>query len=165
MDLLEISRDKVVLTVNNRHRGLIDPSLTRMAAVHWFDEQHIVFVDAAVKRRELDESKNEVRLQQVSTNVVLDLTPDLPAGSIDRDMKMPQILKVVADSFGELVTCHPDEKPSRLYSGAWDGKTLSFKSSGGSAVAVCGSFSPGQKTCNLVWVFNLERYRSWFIGE
>jgi len=32
-------------------------------------------------------------------------------------------------------------------------------------IGVCGSFSSEKDSANLVWAFNLERYREWFVGS
>ena len=165
MDLLEINRAMVVTTVNERHRGLLDPGLTRISAVHWFSDTQIVFADTVITNRDIENSKNRVRIREVTAHIVLDLQPDLPGGSIDREMRMEEILDVIAASFGEPVTCHPEHEPATLYSGPWDSKTISVKVDGEATIGVCGSFSQEDASCNLVWAFNLERYREWFVGS
>jgi len=164
MDLLEINRDMVVTTVNDRHRGLVDPGLTRIAAVHWFSDAQIVFADTVVTKRDIDKASNRVYFREVTAHIVLDLRPELPAGSINRAMRMEEILEIIAASFGQPVTCHPQKEPVTLYSGPWDGKTINVKVNRGVTIAVCGSFSPDNDSANLVWAFNLERYRDWFVG-
>lgn len=164
MDLLEIDRDMVVTTINERHSGLVDPGLTRIAAVHWFSDTQIIFADTVVTNREIDKANNRVYFREVTAHVVLDLHPELPTGSIKREMRMEEILEVVAASFGQPVTCHPRNTPATLYSGPWDGKTIDVKVEGEATIGVCGSFLPEKDSCNLVWAFNLERYRKWFVG-
>lgn len=164
MNLLEINRDMVVTTINDRHRGLVAPGLTRIAAVHWFSDTQIVFADTVVTNREINKADNRVRFRKVKAHVVLDIRPDLPAGNINREMRMEEILELIAASFGQPVTCHPQHKPSTLYSGPWDGQTINVKIQGKATIGVCGSFSPEKHSCNLVWALNLERYRNWFVG-
>ena len=71
MDLLEINRDMVVTTINERHSGLGDPDLTRIAAVHWFSDTQIIFADTIVTNREIDKANNRVYFREVTANVVL----------------------------------------------------------------------------------------------
>jgi hypothetical protein len=127
MDLLEINRDMVVTTINDRHRGLVDPGLTRIAAVHWFSETQIVFADTVVTSRDIDKASNQVHFREVTAHVVLDLRPELPAGRIEPGMRMEEILEVLAASFGQPVTCHAQDERATLYSGRWDGKTIDVK--------------------------------------
>ncbi len=101
MDLLEIDRDVVVTTVNERHRGLVDPDLTRIAAVHWFSDTRIVFADTVVTDRDIDKSNSRVYFRKVTAHIVLEFCPELPAGPINREMRMEEILEVIAASFGE----------------------------------------------------------------
>ena len=165
MDLLEIKRAMVETTINDRHRGLVDPGLTRISAVHWFSDTQIVFADTVITNRDIDNFNNRVYLREVTALVVLDLQPDLPGGSIDREMRMEEILDVIAASFGEPVTCHPKHEPATLYSGPWDGKTIDVKVDSEVTIGVCGSFSEEEASCNLVWACNFERYREWFVGS
>lgn len=171
MDLLEISRNMVVTTVNDRHRALVDTGLTRMAAVHWFSETQIVFVDAAMTGTDIDEASNRISFREVTAHIVLDLQSDLPGGSIDHEMNMEEILQVIATSFGQPLTCHPQQEPKLLYSGPWDGKgvevevEINNEDEGETTIGVCGSFSAEEDSCSLVWAFNLERYRTWFVGS
>ena len=165
MDLLEIDRAMLVTTVNERHRGLVNPGVTRIAAVHWFSDTQIIFADTFITNRDIDKSINRVYIREVTAHVVLDLQADLPGGSIDREMRMEEILDVIAASFGEPVTCHPKHEPATLYSGPWDGKAIDVKVDSEATIGVCGSFSEEEASCNLVWAFNLERYREWFVGS
>ncbi len=60
MDLLEINRDMVVTTINERHSGLGDPDLTRIAAVHWFSDTQIIFANTIVTNRKIDKDNNRL---------------------------------------------------------------------------------------------------------
>ena len=164
MAMLEIGHEMVVTAINDRDRGLLDDGFTRIAAVHWFSDDQIVFVDSVVTKSEFDNDQHRVRFEEVTAHVVLDLSARLPAGLLDRSMTMEQILSVIAESFGEPVTCHPDREPATLYSGPWDGKTIDVRIETPGTIGVCGSFMPDNGTCELVWAFNLERYRDWFVG-
>jgi len=163
MDFLEIDRNMVVKTINERHRGHLDPAMNRIIAVHWFSDTQIVFADTEVTNREIDDDNKTVRFREVKAHVVLDLRPDLPAGSINREMGMVEIFEVIARSFGEPVTCHPKHEPSTLYSGPWDGQTIAIKPHGKATIGFFGSFSVEKKSCTLGWALNLERYREWFL--
>ncbi len=165
MDLLEIDRAMLVTTVNERHRGLVNPGVTRIAAVHWFSDTQIIFADTFITNRDIDKSINRVYIREVTAHVVLDLQADLPGGSIDREMRMEEILEVIAASFGEPVTCHPQHKAMTLYSGPWNGTTIIVNVEGEATIGVCGSFSSEECSADRVWAFNLERYREWFVGS
>ncbi|MCH8219278.1 MAG: hypothetical protein IH892_21190 [Planctomycetes bacterium] len=165
MDLLEIDRAMLVTTVNERHRGLVNPGVTRIAAVHWFSDTQIIFADTFITNRDIDKSINRVYIREVTAHVVLDLQADLPGGSIDREMRMEEILEIIAASFGEPVTCHPQHKAMTLYSGPWNGTTIIVNVEGEATIGVCGSFSREECSADRVWAFNLERYREWFVGS
>jgi hypothetical protein len=164
MNMLEISDSQVETTINNRHRGLIDNGATRIAAVHWFSDESIVLVESVVKDRDID--GNMVKFKMVEASLVIEIAPTLPMGAVSKEMRMEPILEVVAKSFGHPVTCHPSHLPVPLYTGPWDGQTIS---AGIGTLKgwhhVCGSFSPRNQTAELVWMFDMDRYRRWFRGE
>ena len=162
MEVLEVPRDLAIATVNDRHRGLVSDGLDRIIAVHWFTDRRIILVDSTVTQREIQ--KERVRFKEVVAQLAIELYPDLPRGHIDRSMSMKDILAVVAESFCYPVSCHPKEPSATLYTGRWDGERLEVKLTGApSRLFVCGTFYPDKLACELVWAFDLDRYKSWFV--
>lgn len=104
-----------------------------------------------------------VRFVQVAANLAIDFGFNLPSGIINREMDMEAILAHIAESFGYPLTCHPGKPTSTLYSGSWDGKTVSHIRAApeDGPVCVCGSFRPEEEYCELVWAFNLNKYLRW----
>lgn len=163
MDILEVPPDLVVTTINDRHRGLVSRGFDRITAVHWFSDEQIVLAETTVSKREFEKESKRMYFRQVTAQLAIELSSDLPSGTIDRSMDMEEILAVVADSFGCPVSCHHKEAPSKLYTGRWNGRVDVKGSGGGSMFCLIGSFNKKEMTCELVWAFNLDEYRKWFV--
>jgi hypothetical protein len=152
MELLEISSKEVTTTINEHHRGIIcgdENRDTRIIAAHWFNDDNFILADSII-----------TDLKQVTAQIALKLPFNLPSGKVSRDMKMDEILRVVAESFGHPVTCHPDSPPDALYSGAWDGKWINEKLKKlGNDIYTCGTFYPKTRTCEFVWALDFNKYR------
>jgi hypothetical protein len=117
-------------------------------------------VDSIVTERQQEGDK--LGFIRVSANLAIDFRNQLSSGEISREMDMETILAHVAESFGLPVSCHPDEPPSTLYSGPWDGRTVNI--AGGPSngpTFVCGSFDLQNAYAELVWAFNLNKYTAW----
>lgn len=165
MQQFGITEEEVVATVNDRHRGLADDKATRLAAVHWFDESRIIFVDATITERVGDE--RNFWINSVAATIAIVLRSELPNGTIDRSMDMGTILAIVAESFGLPLRCHPDEPYSTLYTGPAilrGGKpsAINIKHPGGQLeLIVGGSVRPAENYAELFWVLHVEKYREW----
>ena len=160
---LRLSRAEVLSTLNDRHHGLVSDGLDRIIAAHWFTDDHIGFLDSIVTKRSTSDDGKQVRFDGVTAQLVLRLSPRLPAGTITRKMSLEQILEVVARSFGHPVTGHPDVPSKALYAGRWDGNRILIKQLGKSdLVFSTGSFSPDRGTCELVYAFNADAYWDWY---
>jgi len=162
MEVLEIAPYLAKEVINKRDRGLVSDGLDRIVAASWLGDERIILVDSIVTQKRIEENRKQVRFEQVTAQLVIELRSELPSGRIDREMSMEDILAVVAESFGHPVTCHPEEPPAALYAGRWDGKTLNMKMGGGQPkLCISGSFYPDQQMCELVWSFDLDRYWNW----
>jgi hypothetical protein len=162
MRLLEVDPNDVWTTINDRHRGLVSEGLTRIVAMHWFSDDSFLLVDSVVTKRKVIKDQNQVQFKQVTAQLAIKLPPDLPAGTVSRDMSMADVLIMVAESFGHPVTCHPNSPPSTLYTGQWDGKNIDMKlRKAGSMIFATGTFFPEKSTCELVWALDIDRYRRW----
>lgn len=160
---LRLSRAEVVSTLNDRHHGLVSDGLDRIIAAHWFTDDHIGFLDSIVTKRSTSDDGKQVRFDKVTAQLVLCLSPKLPAGTITRKMSLEQILEVVARSFGHPITGHPDVPSTALYAGRWDGNRIFIKQPDKSdLVFTTGSFSPDRGTCELVYAFNIDAYWDWY---
>ena len=159
---LGIPHERAKVTINDRHRGLISDGLDRVIAIHWFGDDDIVLVDSLVKNKEVDRERSRTRIVEVQAQLVLVLQSTVPAGTLSRDMNMEQLFALVAESFGQPVVCFPDSAPSKLYSGPWNGQEIEIRRDNDQgSVYVAGSFYPNQNRCELIWAFNVERYRRW----
>src|ERR671916_529195 len=127
MELVGITPDQVVTTIKECHRGLISEGFNRVVAAHWFSDDYFILVESVVTKSEFNKEKTAVRIEQIAVGLAIKLPLSLPAGTVSRDMRIAEILRIVAESFGVPVTCHPDFPPVPLYSGAWDGKKFDIK--------------------------------------
>jgi hypothetical protein len=159
---LELPGERVASVFNNRTRGMLVPgNPARIYGVSWFDGGQIVFVSGVVmvSRQELE----RLYIDEVSAHLGLELRQNLPVGKISPEMRMEELLLLIAENFGTPVQCHPDIRPMALYSGKWDGRKVSVtRAYPNDTVLVSGSFDPIQNACNYVWAFSLERYLDWF---
>ena len=128
-----------------------------------FTDDRAILIDSIVTKSEPDPDRHSVRFDEVSAQFVIELQSDLPSGTIDRSMGMEEILQVVAESFGDPVSCHPDQPPAGLYSGLWHGEALSVELLNLGTRFVCGTFYPDEGRCELVWAFNIDRYWEWLL--
>ena len=163
MELLELSADVANQTVNERDKAFIDKGVSRMVACRWFSDERIVLVDGIISRKTAEPELKRVRIDDVTAQLVLELHPNLPAGRITREMDAEEILAVVAQSFGLPIKCAVDEPFSTLYSGPGSLATVVVDFGGRPReVCVIGSFQPDANYGELVWAFDVHRYREWF---
>jgi hypothetical protein len=118
----------------------------------WFDDGSILFMCVFIERGE-DERMVELAIE---------LPHELPAGEMARGMEMEEILNMVAESFGLLVTAHPDENPAYLYEGPWDGDDLTVIAQEGDRALIMSAFNAEKNHCHMAWAFSLKRYMEWF---
>jgi len=159
---LELPEERVVSVFNNRTRGMLVPGdPARIYGVSWFDQGPIIFVSGVVTASRQEEKR--FYIDEVSANLGLELRQNLPVGRINPELKMEEILLLIAENFGTPIQCHPEVRPMALYSGRWDGRGVSVtRAYPNDTVLVSGSFDPIESTCNYVWAFSLERYLDWF---
>lgn len=158
---LYLSPQQITQTINDRDSGLLTDGLDRILALRWFDSEHGLLVDAEVTKCSPDLSG--VRFHAVRVNFAAWIGRALPAGAIDPDMPLQDIMHAVAQSFGTAVSCHAQYSPRFIYSGPWDGVGVNFKGVGsGSEVFFSGTFYPDKKSCELVWAIDFRRYLAWF---
>jgi hypothetical protein len=103
-----LSADDVITTVNDRHRGVLDPGVSRLIAVHWFSPSRLVYVDAVVTQKAPGPGRGAT-IRQVRVALALPLTPDLPTDRVSPEMNLETIAVAAAKSFGLQVTCHPQQ--------------------------------------------------------
>ena len=148
-------------TVNNRDHGRYIFG-DRITAAHWFNEDELVFIETTVTKKDLKPAERIVRFVEVAVRLVLALRPSLPTGTITKNMRMDEVLAVVDESFGHLITCDPGQPASCLYSGPWDGQRFSVKTGDArGSYHIIGTFDPDKRRAELVWGFDLEKYRAW----
>ncbi|MEN6497750.1 MAG: hypothetical protein ABFD16_25915 [Thermoguttaceae bacterium] len=156
----------VAIAINDRHQELIVNHGTRLVACHWFSDDLAILVDSEVTEAGDAFELGPLPIEEVTAQVVLSLRPELPAGHIDREMDVEDLLAIVAESFGIPLTCDPDEPLSTLYSGA--GREDAVVVHSGCIPPefwLIGSFDPHETHCELVWAFRPDRYRTWFESE
>jgi hypothetical protein len=121
-------------------------------------------LDGPVTDKIINQADGKVQFKEVTASLVILLRPQLPNGKISREMRMTDILENVANSFGHPVTASLDRPYSKLYSGQWNGNEISFFEPVPNATfALCGSFNPDAKYANMLWAFNSDAYRDWFL--
>lgn len=163
MSFANVSEDEARITLNDRHRGLVDFGITRIAAVHWFSDSRIVFADAPITKKKLHKRKQQMRFKEVTPSLVISLRPELPHGTIKRDMPMTDILGCIANSFGHPITAFGDINHSKLYNGPWDGNQPSLLSPvpDDATFVMSGSFNHETKRSEMLWALNVDAYRKW----
>jgi hypothetical protein len=159
-DFAGVSLGRIGQTVNDRHRGyLIGGNPIRLGAIHWFDDEILFVMGTVTKSRQ---EGNRLKLDEVTVSLPLQLAARLPAGNIERRMDFPQILRVVAESFGLPVGCSKHQKPALFHIDSdWDGETH-IEAPPGDTFLLQGTFSPENKKCSFVWVFSLNKYKEWY---
>ena len=165
LHLLEINPSLATEAINIRHRGLQDGTGQRLIALGWSEHGPMTLVDARVTKATPD------RFEEVTADLVIALRADLPTGRLTRDGQLnDHIMPIVASSFGRRIRPHATFPAQFWYSGPWDGKPptierLPREPRGKiTELFVNGSFNPSARTCEMVWAFDLGRYRSWFTG-
>lgn len=163
---LEIDREIVVNTCNNRTRGMVvkgNPS--QLYAATWHNDGRIIYANGSITR--FERQLGRLHFQEVSLSLALQLRERLPAGNINRDMNMEEILNIVANSFGLEISLNPDTPPSRLYNGTWQGNDFSpnieiLERINNDLCWVTGVFN-NNHACHHVWMFSYSKYANWFI--
>jgi len=159
-EFMRVDTEHIRQTVNDRHRGfIIYGNPLRLGAIHWFDGEPIFVTGAITKTHQ---EGNNLKLDEVTVSLVLRLANKLPTGEISREMDFPQILRVIAESFGLPVRCSKGQEPSHLHTDSdWDGEV--HVEAPGQAFLLQGTFSPEHKKCSFVWAFSLDKYKEWFL--
>lgn len=159
---INLTANELQVAINNRHRGLADENVTRVAAVHWISENRIIFIDGIVSLKKANHKDGTIKIVELTASLVLLLQPQLPNGLISRSMRMVDILVTIADSFGYPVTASLDRPYSKLYSGYWNGEAISFlEPTPQVEFVVCGTFNTDNKYANMLWACNIDAYREW----
>ncbi|MBF0521856.1 MAG: hypothetical protein HQL24_02250 [Candidatus Omnitrophica bacterium] len=170
---LEILPQRIMSTFQQPTQAmLVRSNPFQIYALKWFENNRILFVSGIVTKHHFqtttpDDSpenlkKASLEIQEINATFALEIKERLPAGVINRDMKIEPVLKIVAQSFGTPVTCHPNEQPNYVYNGPWDGETIKFQLNQEDHYQISGAFNAQQKYCQNVWVFSFNAYKSWF---
>lgn len=159
-EFVGVTIERIRQTVNDRHRGYIiggNPIL--LGAVHWFDDETVLVMGAVTKSHQ---EGNRLKLDEVTVSLPLRLAARLPGGEIERKMDFPQILLVIAESFGLPVRCSKHQEPTLLHIDSdWDGE-MHVEALPGHTFLLQGTFSPENKKCSFVWAFSLNKYKEWY---
>lgn len=162
---LEIPHSRVTEAVNDRHVGIVTEGLQRMVILRWPPAGKLTLVDAFVTQSVREGA--DVRFVEVMADLVVELVPDLPGGTLSPEMNLDDVLRVVGRSFGYPITCSSEGSSDYLYTGPWDGQPPHIDLQGRSEtgeVFLAGTFMPDSAACEYVWCFDLERYLTWFRG-
>jgi hypothetical protein len=158
-----IAPDRARVTINDRHQWLITGGRDRIIATHWFGDDDIVLVESLVKEKGVNGDDHQLfGIIGVEAQLVISLRSVLPGGTFTRETKIEQILAVVTESFGCPIIGYPGFRPTKLYSGPWHTNKFSIQANKGSgSIWHVGSTDQHHNRCELVWAFNVERYRQW----
>lgn len=163
MDEIGLTEREVIETLNNRTRGMLDRGLNRLTATTWREDGRIVFVESTIKVKIW---KNEfgLQIQRVLAQIALVLAPEMPGGKLHRQMEVPEILRLVSESFGVLLRCHPDAPYLKCFNGpAVPGIDLCDPPRE-SPVLVIGNFDPEAGFADFVWALDVADYLGWWKG-
>jgi len=164
---LELDRALVERTCNNRTRGMLVPgNPPQVYATTWHDNGPILYVNGIISRAQ--QEGEQLKIQDVTLALALELKEELPGGVIEPAMTMDNILAVVANSFGLLISVDPNAPPTRLYNGSWQGDDFSpsiqfAEKMPDDECLVTGVFNH-DRMCHHVWAFSYKKYSSWFVG-
>lgn len=166
LNRLEIDQEIVINTCNNRTRVMIvKGNPPQMYATTWHNDGCIIYVNGLITR--FEKQNDRLHLQEVTLSLALQLRERLPAGNINKNMNMEEILNIVANSFGLMISLNPNSSPSRLYNGPWQGNDFSpnievLERINNDLCWVTGVFN-NNRTCHHVWMFSYSKYSNWFI--
>ncbi len=159
MHELSISQELLTRTMNERHLGLVSDGLDRIISVRWIDSENAILMDGIITKRTDDPELHRTRIHEVEAQLAIRISNALPAGRLGRQISLPELLQVVAASFGLKVSCHTSQNAAYLYEGPWDGSAPRFYGdTPASFVYVAGSFYPNLKRCELVWSLDRHQY-------
>lgn len=162
---LGLNKRLIEETFNNRTRGMVVKSSPPQIYVSsWYENGKIIYANGLVTK--FKKEHKDIHIQEVTSSLALELKEDLPAGSLDPEMTMEEILSVIANSFGLLFSLNKDSSPTRLYRGNWEGDLYSpkfelFEKPADESYYITGSFNSNH-TCHHVWAFSYEKYNKWF---
>lgn len=159
-----ISPEMVVTTVNNRDRGVLDPGISRLIAVHWFSATEAVLVDSTITHKHVE--GNQFRIERVRVMLAIKIGSVLPSGRVSQESELEAIMSTVAESFGHPVSFHQSAMPVALYSGPWDGQPVRISDvEERQEILVLATLNAAERTAFSGWAFNLQRYLSWRRGH
>ena len=164
---LELNQSLVKSSCLNRTKGMIIPgNPMQLYAATWHGDGPIIYANGSVTRAQKE--GDGFRIQEVTLHLALELRERLPAGDIYPIMNMEQILAVVANSFGLMMSLDPNVAPVRLYTGHWQGNDVSpsmhlAERIDNDECFITGVFKNEDHTCHHVWVFSYTKYRNWFV--
>lgn len=164
MQYVKISPARVGKTFNERHCGLLIPgNPMRIGAIHWFKDDQTVFCIGSVSKSHREGER--LYFEEVVAELILDVTGQLPAASLNREMDFNQILDIVARSFGLPVATVAESPPNVIhYKAPWDGQ-MQVQGAKDDTVLIQGSFNSDTNECSYVWAFSLNKYLKWYRGK
>lgn len=158
-----LDANDVITTINDRHRGIVDPGFNRLIAVHWFGKERCVFVDSEITATEHRKEEKKVKINEVRVAVALNLRPRLPTMIIAPGQELEPLAITIAESFGHPVSCHPDTQPEALYTGPWDGKQITVVGAPErDEVVLMATLNKERKEAFAAWALNISRYLAWW---
>lgn len=164
--------------VNDPARALFVPGrASKLYAIRWFEDGHIVYADGVVTgwrgaaggdaegagaAAGPPEAPSIDQVEWVSTNFALSLTPHLPAGDLDPRARLPDLLPVIANSFGTEIVCRQDAPLTKLYTGPWDGHGVAIRGHSEAGGILTGTLETATMMCHYVWVLSFDLYLQWW---
>ena len=163
MQYIEVMPSRVGKTFNERHRGgVVAGNPMRMGAIHWYEDQTVFALGSVKKSRREGE---RVHFEEVSADLVIDVTGELPSDTLKPEMDFNHILGIVANSFGLPVVTARGCPPSAIhYKAPWDG-SIHVENAKEDKVFLQGVFNRQKRECHYVWAFSLRRYLAWYEGR
>lgn len=160
MQYIEVAPARVGKAFNDRHCGYIIPgNPMRIGVVHWFKDQTVFCIGTVSKSHREGE---RLYFKEVIAELVLDLTGNLPSGTVEQGMEFNQILGIVANSFGLPIITAEGCPPNVIhYRAPWDGQ-MHVQVAKDDTVLIQGSFNPQTHECSYVWAFSLNKYLKWY---
>jgi len=137
---------------------------SRMTFASWPATDRLIFVDGIIKETRVIDGTRLV--ESLEPLLVLALTPDLPAGRVNRENDIEELLAFVAESFGVPARCHPESPFSTLYSGPCAGRNemLRDRIHADHKYIFCGTFDEEAVWADRVYTFDVTKYLTWVQG-
>jgi hypothetical protein len=154
---LKYNHKRIVDCVQFPDKCLAMPGAATMFRLAWFDDDTAIL--AACVNTELVNSNGGSRIK---IDFAFPISRNLPAGDIDRDTPITDVLNAFARSFCIPVSGHRDQKREFIYSGPSDGQVPTYDDTATSIVLVVNVPNDRRDSIQCLIAFDVDKHAEWF---